>query len=478
MDRAPRAEDRSPAGPAARAALPDARSPQQSGQEPESIEEAAGKGISGPGNQLPHSDRLQAAFPGHRLAELRVHVGSAASGAADRLGASAFARGNDLVFADPSPDLFTVAHETVHALQQRAGLRPSGGVGRAGDALERQANAAAADISAGRAPSVDLGNLAPASSAPTAAPALQLMAEAEFNALMERYGAKLVYRALDWLKERSGHPKDAPIASEVKSSLVELVINTLLSGDYSESKWEQNTEFEAALRQGKSIHTAMNCYEFVISYSIQHGYVTVEEAAALYQAADPLSGIPLIWLKQGVPLAAEEYKQCEYGDILFFNAPSMHTAFSLGGNKLIEFLTQKPNESTIEQAAEDYREITAMTQFIGSMGSQLITYHPDQLDEGGTIRRMQDSSDQSDQISNHEFHSLLKSFQNGEQKGIQDLATLSSQIQENHRLGPYREYLAQLMGVLVYRVPRATWISLAKAEAKQLGDSAHEHKAH
>jgi hypothetical protein len=108
----------------------------------EDVGAAAAEGVSGSGGRLPHLERIQRAFGEHDLSGVRAHTGTAASDAARSIGASAYATGEDVAFAG-SPDLHTAAHETAHIIQQRQGLSLSGGVGQAGDAYERHADAVA-----------------------------------------------------------------------------------------------------------------------------------------------------------------------------------------------------------------------------------------------------------------------------------------------------------------------------------------------
>jgi hypothetical protein len=77
------------------------------------------------------------------------------------MGAHAYATGNDVAFADPSPSLFLVAHEAAHVVQQRAGVHLKGSVGQAGDSYEQNADAVAERVVRGES-AVDL--LGPAAS--------------------------------------------------------------------------------------------------------------------------------------------------------------------------------------------------------------------------------------------------------------------------------------------------------------------------
>jgi hypothetical protein len=58
------------------------------------------------------------------------------------MGANGYASGDAVAFAS-APDLRLAAHEAAHIVQQRGGVRLSGGVGRAGDEYEQHADAVA-----------------------------------------------------------------------------------------------------------------------------------------------------------------------------------------------------------------------------------------------------------------------------------------------------------------------------------------------
>ncbi len=103
---------------------------------------------SGSGKQLPHLDKIQRSFGRHDISDVKAHDGEAARDGASKLGAQAFAVGDAVAFASP-PDLHTAAHEAAHVVQQRAGLRPSGGIDTPGDSLEQQADAVANAVVSG-----------------------------------------------------------------------------------------------------------------------------------------------------------------------------------------------------------------------------------------------------------------------------------------------------------------------------------------
>jgi hypothetical protein len=112
------------------------------GREPASsdaVKAAASLGTSGAPQSLPHLDRIQRLFGPHDVAGVQAYVGGSAAEGAGRMGAEAFATGNQVAFAAP-PDLHTAAHEAAHVVQQRSGVHLKGGVGEEGDVYERQAD--------------------------------------------------------------------------------------------------------------------------------------------------------------------------------------------------------------------------------------------------------------------------------------------------------------------------------------------------
>ena len=113
------------------------------------IHDAAALGTSGPGQPLPFLALIQSSFGRHDLTQIRAHVDSAATKASQAMGARAFTTGEHVAFAG-RPDLRVAAHEAAHVVQQRAGVQLDGGVGRAGDAYEAQANEAADHVRQGR----------------------------------------------------------------------------------------------------------------------------------------------------------------------------------------------------------------------------------------------------------------------------------------------------------------------------------------
>ncbi len=104
--------------------------------------EVAAYGMAGAGNTLPFLDQIQRAFGHHDVSGVRAHIGGRAGEASSALGASAYASGDSVAFGS-SPDLHLAAHEAAHVVQQRGGVRLSGGLGSAGDEYEVNADAVA-----------------------------------------------------------------------------------------------------------------------------------------------------------------------------------------------------------------------------------------------------------------------------------------------------------------------------------------------
>jgi hypothetical protein len=105
--------------------------------------DTAQAGVREASGALPHVDRIQESFgPEHDLSSVRAGVGGDAGHAAATIGAEAYATGDRIAF-QRSPDLHTAAHEAAHVVQQRSGIALEGGVGKDGDAFERQADSIA-----------------------------------------------------------------------------------------------------------------------------------------------------------------------------------------------------------------------------------------------------------------------------------------------------------------------------------------------
>ncbi|HMG55386.1 MAG TPA: DUF4157 domain-containing protein, partial [Kofleriaceae bacterium] len=129
------------------------------------VHQAASRGVADGGSALPHAETIQRSFGAHDVSGIQAHTGPAAQQAAGAIGAQAYAMGNHVAFAGAA-DLHTAAHEAAHVVQQRAGVQLKGGVGEAGDAYERHADAVADQVVAGRSAEGLLSQMAPAAAAP------------------------------------------------------------------------------------------------------------------------------------------------------------------------------------------------------------------------------------------------------------------------------------------------------------------------
>lgn len=116
------------------------------GEDRRSIREVAHSGFQGGGGRLPYLSRIQESFGSHDVSGVRSFTGRSAAAASRALSAEAYASGDRVVFADSAPSLHTVAHETAHVIQQRAGIHLPDGVGKAGDPHERHADAVADQV--------------------------------------------------------------------------------------------------------------------------------------------------------------------------------------------------------------------------------------------------------------------------------------------------------------------------------------------
>jgi len=110
--------------------------------EPETVHAAAAHGTADTPEVLPYRDTIQRAFGRHDVSGIVAHVGGRAAEGAARMGAQAYATGDQVEFVG-APTLHTAAHEAAYVLQQRAGVVLEGSVGVEGDAHERHADAVA-----------------------------------------------------------------------------------------------------------------------------------------------------------------------------------------------------------------------------------------------------------------------------------------------------------------------------------------------
>jgi hypothetical protein len=115
----------------------------------DAVHAAADRGTQGSPTALPYGDQIGRAFGKHDVSNVQAFVGGPAREATEAMGAQAYATGDKVAFGS-SPDLHTAAHEAAHVVQQRGGVQLKGGVGEAGDAYERNADAVADRVVAGQ----------------------------------------------------------------------------------------------------------------------------------------------------------------------------------------------------------------------------------------------------------------------------------------------------------------------------------------
>ena len=139
--------------------------------DPAAVHGAASRGVATPSSALPFSASIQRAFGRHDVSSIQAHTGPEAAASAHTMGADAYATGNHVVLGRGA-DLHTVAHEAAHVVQQRGGVHLKSGVGAAGDAYERHADAVADRVVAGQS-AEDLLDQGTLSSGPGTAQAVQ-----------------------------------------------------------------------------------------------------------------------------------------------------------------------------------------------------------------------------------------------------------------------------------------------------------------
>ncbi|HRE88494.1 MAG TPA: DUF4157 domain-containing protein [Myxococcota bacterium] len=123
--------------------------PLQQKEDTANVHAAAQRGTSGGGGSLPYLGQIQKSFGSHDVSGIKSHTGGKASEACESMGAEAYASGQDVAFKG-QPDLHTAAHEAAHIVQQKAGVQLSGGVGKAGDPYEKNADEVADRVVQGK----------------------------------------------------------------------------------------------------------------------------------------------------------------------------------------------------------------------------------------------------------------------------------------------------------------------------------------
>jgi hypothetical protein len=119
------------------------------GQDATAVHASAARGIATSASAMPHAEAIQRSFGRHDVSSIQAHLGRDAAASADDMGADAYAIGHHVVLGKGT-DLFTVAHEAAHVVQQRGGVQLKGGVGEASDAYERHADEVASLVVAGK----------------------------------------------------------------------------------------------------------------------------------------------------------------------------------------------------------------------------------------------------------------------------------------------------------------------------------------
>jgi hypothetical protein len=112
-----------------------------------------------PGQSLPFLDTIQSSFGSYDISHIRAHTDKGSVARAWSMGAEAFASGADVTFLR-TPDLYTVAHEAAHVIQQDNGVEIAGYTGQEGDVYERHADMVAERVVHGQS-SEDLLNAQP-----------------------------------------------------------------------------------------------------------------------------------------------------------------------------------------------------------------------------------------------------------------------------------------------------------------------------
>ena len=139
---------------------------------------AAEQGVAGASSALPHQEAIQRSFGAFDVTNVKTRQGGEAAAAAGAMGADAYATGDRVGFAK-APDLHTAAHEAAHVVQQRSGVQLYGGVGKADDAYERNADQVADKVVAGEPADYLLAQMASPGAKAAASPGVQLKQKKE-----------------------------------------------------------------------------------------------------------------------------------------------------------------------------------------------------------------------------------------------------------------------------------------------------------
>lgn len=122
--------------------------PKCAGGGPEATHEAAARGMSGMGQQIPFLPEMEEAF-GTDLGGVTAHTGPEAQEANQEMGSAGYASDGQVAFDSANPTKEVVAEEVTHVLQQRHGVQLEGGVGKPGDPYEQEAGGVAKRVARG-----------------------------------------------------------------------------------------------------------------------------------------------------------------------------------------------------------------------------------------------------------------------------------------------------------------------------------------
>lgn len=118
--------------------------------------EVANGGFSGLPTAIPYLEEMSRSF-GHDFSSVRAYNDHAARHANEKLGADAYAMGDQVAFKSSHPDRALVAHELTHVLQQTQGPAAKATDGEIDTSGEAQADAVENAVRAGRPASSVLG---------------------------------------------------------------------------------------------------------------------------------------------------------------------------------------------------------------------------------------------------------------------------------------------------------------------------------
>ena len=398
-----------------------------SGPAPGAVHAAAARGIDGPATGLPFASQIQASFgPCHDVSAIQAHVGGAAAEGASAMGASAYATGNHVVFAD-APDLHTAAHEAAHVVQQAHGVSLYGGVGQAGDHYEQHADAVADRVVAGQSAADLLDGVAsagsgragpagvqqrslaedlrgalagPAPGAAAAAP-VQMTLSTTLRASLEIYGP-VDYNGLVAMihaaptAERQAVLNDAALRDLINSRLnkewASTVFSSLMEGSQSWKNPPQNdfyAFFITSNGNGPMPNTAtMNCWESILYAAFLARQVTAAWIRTFYTtatSAPPADITATFWQLLHFSTALPRYAAPassgtgggvgapgpgatvtpRAGQLLFYHSGGAipdHVAVSLGGDQAMSLWNQPNSIASVQRI-----QVTAIsgTIFVG-----------------------------------------------------------------------------------------------------------------